>query len=337
MNPGFSHEELLEEQRTRVSNVEYPEGPKGPTELQKLLQAKPFTPKERSIILATCCGGATQAEADQLIAIAEARGLNPIAGECHFVKRRAFNESTNSYEERWAVQASIDAFRIKADETGLYDGQDEPEYIYSPAPEERLIMAKVRVWRKGWTRPSVGVARYDEYVQTKRDGSPTRFWRTMPHTMLAKCAEAQAFRRAFPSRFSGIYTADEMMQAENAPPAQVSAAPAPPGVFAPVAAPGADESGVSSAERVRTAQEIAGIRSTREPISPHDPETGELGVTSLEIHSEVLVHCETMLAWQSACDAIARDTALTPKEKKSLRDLAKSVAERIRQQPGGGR
>lgn len=37
-----------------------------------------FTPEQRQIILDTCCGGASPSEAHALIAIAEARGLNPI-------------------------------------------------------------------------------------------------------------------------------------------------------------------------------------------------------------------------------------------------------------------
>lgn len=172
--------------------------------------ARPFTASERDIILRTCCGGASEREAQQLIAIAEARGLNPIKGECYFVKRW----DSESQSQKWAVQASIDSFRIKADETGLYDGQDEPEYEYK-AGSEVPSLARVKVYRKGIGRPFVGVARYSEYVQTKKDGTPTKFWKNMPHTMLAKCAEGLGMRKAFPARFAGIYTREEMEQAET--------------------------------------------------------------------------------------------------------------------------
>jgi phage recombination protein Bet len=176
-----------------------------------------FTQSERSIILETCCGGATQQEADQLVRIAEARGLNPLAGECYFVKRW---DSARGHKV-WAVQTSIDAMRMKAEESGLYDGQDETEFEYTA--EKKLVLARVRIYRKGVGRPFVGIARWREFVQLKEDGTPNAFWARMSHNMLAKCAEAQAIRRAFPRRFAGVYTAEEI--ADERPDAEADERP----------------------------------------------------------------------------------------------------------------
>lgn len=168
-----------------------------------------FTEAQQKVILDTCCGGAPAHEARALIAIAEARGLNPILGECYFVKR--WDAESKSF--KWAVQAAIDSLRIKAEQTGLYAGQDEPEYEYDK--EGFVVLARVRVWRKDWPRPAVGVARWTEYVQTTKEGNPTKFWRQMPHNQLAKCAEALALRKAFPAVLAKLYTSEEMGQADN--------------------------------------------------------------------------------------------------------------------------
>jgi len=181
-----------------------------------------FSDEQKALILKTCCGGAAAHEAQVLVAIAEARGLNPITGECYFVKRYDKDRGVV-----WAVQASIDSFRIKAEETGDYAGQDEPTFEYNDKNE--VVAAKVAVYRKSVPgRPfAVGVARWDEYVQTTKDGRPTRFWSQMPHNQLAKCAEALALRKAFPKVLAKIYTPEEMAQAGNGSEKEPAAMPAP--------------------------------------------------------------------------------------------------------------
>ena len=171
-----------------------------------------FDDDQRRLIKDTCANGATDSEFAALVALAEERGLNPLHGECYFVKR--YDKSRA--REVWAIQASIDSFRIKAEETGLYAGQDEPEYEYNDPERKSLRLARVRVYRKDWgDRPAVGVAHYAEYVQTTKDGQPTQFWRTKAHVMLSKCAESIALRKAFPTRLAKVYTAEEMDQAEG--------------------------------------------------------------------------------------------------------------------------
>ena len=165
--------------------------------------------------------GASKAQFDVLWLGAKARGLDPIKRQIHFVRR--WDEAKQA--EVWASQVSIDGFRSLANATGLYDGQDEPEHEYNAKGE--LVLARVRVYRKDISRPFVGVARWGEYVQTKKGGVPTHFWDKFAHTMLDKCAEALALRKAFPEALGGLYTSDEMAQADVAPPRVESVAKAP--------------------------------------------------------------------------------------------------------------
>lgn len=169
-----------------------------------------FTAEQRSMIRDTYANGASPEEFAFLMEVAAVRRLNPLLRQVHFVRR--WDKSKNRYV--WAVQVSIDGLRAIAERTGKYNGQDEPEYGAKNQhgfPE----FAKVRVYRKGWDRPVVGVAYWAEYVQTGDGGKPTRFWADMPFNQIAKCAEAQALRKAFPEDLGGLYTDVEMEQAEN--------------------------------------------------------------------------------------------------------------------------
>lgn len=155
---------------------------------------------------------ASEVEFRTLLEVARLRRLNPFLKQIHFVKRKTREENGN-WREAWTSQVSIDGLRAIAQRTGLYDGQDEP--TYERTKDGLILSARVCVYRKDWSRPAVGVARWEEYVQTTRDGSPTKFWASMPHVMIGKCAEALALRKAFPEDLAGIYTDEEMDQADN--------------------------------------------------------------------------------------------------------------------------
>lgn len=196
----------------------------GSTELATVdrTQRLEFSAEQRALVRNTFANGANEQEFAVLMEIAATRRLNPFMKQIYFVKR--YDKKAN--REVWSCQVSIDGLRAIAERTGKYDGQDEPEYTYNA--EKLIVSCKVKVYRKDWTRPAVGIAYWDEFVQTTKEGNPTSFWNTMGHVMLGKCAEAQALRKAFPEDMSGLYTGDEMQHAERQREPEIVEQPAPP-------------------------------------------------------------------------------------------------------------
>ncbi len=195
--------------------------------------------------------GASEQEFAVLLEQARLKRLNPLLGQIHFVKRTTWSKELG-YHEVWATQTSIDGFRSIADETGLYDGQDEPEFTYEAIVNQkngevlgkRLVSAKVRVYRKDIQRAFPAICIMDEFVQKTKNGDVTKMWAEKPHVMLAKCAEAAALRKAFPQQLGDLYTKEEIVQAEDTPNAgaQIAGAMAPkPAALAAPAPPPIDQ------------------------------------------------------------------------------------------------
>lgn len=120
-----------------------------------------------------------------------------------------------------------------------------------PANPAGLVKVVVRCFKYGpdeqW-HPIAGVAYWHEFAPVKETGPDSNYewidtgevwpdsgkpkkrkqlkagatavpavdgkWATMPHVMLAKCAEAQALRRGWPEDLSGVYAPEEMARAE---------------------------------------------------------------------------------------------------------------------------
>jgi hypothetical protein len=120
--------------------------------------------------------------------------------------------------------------------------------------------ARVAVLRRGFDAPLWAVARWSSYAQQQK---PT--WRTMPDVMLAKCAEAQALRRAFPAELSGVYSPEEMDQAGATPPPAVPADPEVPAADAASyqASSGGQDTGVAQAELQAEVERVPAIRNNR--------------------------------------------------------------------------
>ncbi len=139
-------------------------------------------------------------------------GLDPFARQVYLVGRWDGRAQATKY----TIQTGIDGYRLIAERTGVYAGSDES---WVEGPNGLPTSATVSVYKViGGVRCAfTATAHWAEYCQTTKDGRPMGLWAKMPHRMLAKCAEALALRKAFPQDLAGVYTSEEMSQADSEP------------------------------------------------------------------------------------------------------------------------
>lgn len=191
-----------------------------------------FTNKEIELLRKTIAPGANTDQLALFVQVCGQLGLNPFARQIYAVVRK----------DKMTIQTSIDGYRLLAQRSGEYAGQDGPLWYDAETKEWSDVWikstppaaAKVGVMRKGFTKPIYAVARFDSYAvrkwnqaTQKMDGELTDMWGKMPEVMISKVAEALALRRAFPAELSGIYTKEEMEQADVPTAPVVTARPTP--------------------------------------------------------------------------------------------------------------
>ena len=130
---------------------------------------------------------------------------------CNKVKLDPFAKQIYTYKSkgRQVIIVGIDGMRLIADRTGAYAPGRAPTFTYKDTKIESSTAYIMKFIRGTWLEVS-SIAFMDEYRNTNND-----IWSKMPHVMLAKCAEANALRRAFPNETSGLYTPEEMDQASE--------------------------------------------------------------------------------------------------------------------------
>jgi len=181
-----------------------------------LARADAFTDEQIEVIKRSIAPKASDDELKLFLAVCQRTGLDPFTRQIYSIRRRQYNPDTRQYEEQSVTQIGIDGARLIAERSGKYEGQEGPfwcgpdgiwtDYWLKPEPP---AAAKVLIYKKGARVPTTGIAHWAESVQTTKDGQPNQFWKRMPAGQLAKCAETNGLRRAFPQELSGMHVEDE--------------------------------------------------------------------------------------------------------------------------------
>jgi phage recombination protein Bet len=245
-----------------------------------------WTPEQTQLISTTIAPGCSGDELRLFAYACQRTGLDPFSKQIYAIKRGG----------KMTIQAGIDGLRSIAERTGQLDGSEtfwcgedgqwQDVWLGAKPP----AAAKTIIHRKGASHPFVGVARFADY------NAGQGLWAKMPAAMIAKCSEALALRKAFPADLSGVYSSDEMQQAEVET-VTVSAEPAP--VLAPSGDAKMYNAGKASIAKAGTMAELQGV------VARIEKRREQL---SAEQHEDLLRL------------VVEREAALTPTEEESAFD-----------------
>ena len=169
-----------------------------------------LTPKHIELIQKQIAPTATKEELELFLMMAYRTRLDPLLKQLYFIKYDKKDQQGNVINSNVSYVTSIDGFRIIAHRTGEFAGIDEPKFTYVGTNAKIPSTCTITVYKSNSDRGFTATVHFSEYNTNKN------LWVKMPHTMIAKVAEAHALRKAFPQDLSGIYTTDEMDQSGEA-------------------------------------------------------------------------------------------------------------------------
>ena len=171
-----------------------------------------------SVLQSSLYPGAKAESIELVLSYCRANGLDPMLKPVHIVPQRV--KENGQWVSRDTLMPGIADYRIKASRTGEYVGKSEPEF--GPDVSEKLggvsvtypkwCRITVHRWVRGEARAFVANELWLENYATKdrETVAPNYMWQKRPYGQIAKCAEAQALRMAFPEFSGGQPTAEEM-------------------------------------------------------------------------------------------------------------------------------
>lgn len=158
----------------------------------------------------------------------KAHKLDPLQKPVHIVQSGSYN-AQNKWVSKDSIWPSIGLYRIQAERSGKYAGLSEP--IYGETINTTFIKInkngskeEVQISYPEWCKITVKKIIQGQIVDytvkefwlenyakfNTKSTAPNSMWATRPMGQLAKCAEAQALRKAFPEIITQQPTAEEM-------------------------------------------------------------------------------------------------------------------------------
>jgi phage recombination protein Bet len=165
----------------------------------------------------------TAAELSGFLHLCQRTQLDPFSRQIYLIGRKDKRAGRNVFTPQTGIDGyRVIAHRVVAESKGSF-GYEDTQWCDTSGrwrdvwlSSEPPAAARVTVVRNGHRFPAIAL--YREYVQTAWENKPSGLWGKMPAGQLAKCAEALALRKAFPHDLAGVYTAEEMAQADNPEP-----------------------------------------------------------------------------------------------------------------------
>ncbi len=163
--------------------------------------------------------GASPQSIALVINYCKAAGLDPMQKPAHIVPMW----DSKSGRMRDVIMPGVGLYRTQAARTGQYAGVTEPEY--GPDVTEKVGGQEITypAWCKVTVKRLLANGTIVEFSATERwkenyavkggkdkSVAPNAMWTRRPYGQIAKCAEAQALRKAFPEMTGSQPTADEM-------------------------------------------------------------------------------------------------------------------------------
>jgi len=160
----------------------------------------------------------TNGEAILFMKLCQFQRLNPFLREVYLIKYGNDPATMVVGKETFTKRAEKSP-KYNGAESGIYTINGKKEVVQRNGafylPDETVVGAWAKVYRKGWDYPVNISVRLDEYIGRKKDGTPNKSWRERPATMIRKVALVQALREAFPDMFAGMYIEEEPQSSDE--------------------------------------------------------------------------------------------------------------------------